>query len=280
MYLEGVIVCVNYSDFLNHTLPENKAHFDNLVVVTDLKDLATVRVCEKYNVKCVQTNVFYENDAVFNKGAGINAGLAELTKQGWVIHMDADIYLPPLTRYVLEKRDLDQNKIYGVDRLMCPNYESWVAYREGYDTVHEHWTFVHLNSFPVGTRLVHYNDSDGWIPIGFFQMWHPAESGVHHYPDKHGAADRTDTLHGKKFDRNQRELLPELVVIHLESENCLMGANWNGRKTRKFGPRPRRKFPLDFLLEKFEKVSRFLTKLIRCLFRRRCGYAKLMKKAR
>ena len=38
MYLEGIIVCVNYSDFLAHTLPYNKTHFDNLIVVTDTKE--------------------------------------------------------------------------------------------------------------------------------------------------------------------------------------------------------------------------------------------------
>jgi hypothetical protein len=241
-YLEAVTVCVNYSDFLAHTLPENRTMFNNMVVVTSLSDLATVRVCEKYNIRCIQTDAFYENNAVFNKGAGINAGLQALNCSGWVLHLDADIYLPPLTRHVLRKASLDPYKIYSADRLMCPDYESWERYRCSWRSVHEDWSFTHLNLFPVGSRIVQYGEylaegtPDGFVPIGYFQLWNPTGSGIYTYPTTHGAADRTDVLHAKQWTRANRALIPEVAVIHLESEECSMGVNWQGRKTQWFGP--------------------------------------------
>lgn len=238
MYLEGIIVCVNYADFLAHTLPYNKHHFDNLVIVTDTKDEKTQWLCEYYNVRCVQTNIFYTNGEAFNKGAGICEGLKVLNKSGWVLHLDADMYLPPKTREILSNLSLDETKIYGCDRLMCPDYESWMKFIDYPNKIQEGWVYVHLNSFPIGVRLAEYqNKNSGWEPIGFFQLWNPKGSVVYDYPDKHGYADRTDVLHAKRWPREKRELLPEIVAIHLESEGlgvAQMGKNWRGRKTSIF----------------------------------------------
>jgi len=234
MKLEAVIICVNYSDFLAHTLPSTRNQFDKLVVVTDSKDEETKNLCEYYNVQCVQTDAFYENGDVFNKGKGINKGLQELDLDGWVVHLDADIYLPPLTRSILEGLQLDESKIYGVDRLMCPGYSDWLNYKENPSSIQEAWIYIHLDKFPVGARIAEYKTPlGGYEPIGYFQLWNPKRSGVTCYPDEHGLADRTDVLHCKKWPRSKRELVPEVVVIHLESEPG-MGVNWRGRKSAKF----------------------------------------------
>lgn len=234
MKLEAVIICVNYSDFLAHTLASTCKQFNKLVVVTDLQDQKTKNLCQYYNVQCMQTDVFYENGDVFNKGKGINAGLQQLDLDGWVVHLDADIYLPPLTRSILEGLPLNKEKIYGVDRLMCPSYEEWVKYKESPVPIQEAWIYIHLNRFPVGIRIAEYKTPQGgYEPIGYFQLWNPKASGVFTYPDQHGLADRTDVLHCKKWSRGKRELLPEVVVIHLESDPQ-MGINWQGRKSSEF----------------------------------------------
>jgi hypothetical protein len=245
MYLEAVTVCVNYSDFLAHTLPANRTMFNNMVVVTDTTDAATLAICNKYNVRCIQTDTFYKNGG-FNKAAGINEGLKALNQTDWVVHLDADIILPPLTRHILEKTPLDPTKIYGIDRLMCPTYQAWINYYESVESIHQGWAFTHLNHFPAGTRLVQYGEylpqgegsPDGWVPIGFFQMWRPQAISHARYPEKHGAADRTDVQHAKRYDRAHRELLPEIVCIHLDSESAPMGSNWLGRQTARFGAEP------------------------------------------
>jgi glycosyltransferase involved in cell wall biosynthesis len=238
MFLEGIIICVNYSDFLSHTLPHNKSQFDNLIVVTDKKDEKTKWLCEYYNVRCLQTDIFYENGDKFNKGAAINEGLKHLSRKGWVLHLDSDIYLPPKTRNILNNLELDPYKIYGADRLMCPSYEKWMEFLDNPLKIQEGWVYVHLNAFPIGVRLAEYeNKNAGWEPLGYFQLWNPMHSGVHGYPTEHGFADRTDVLHAKKWERKHRELLPEIVVIHLDSEGLTvnqMGKNWYGRKTNLF----------------------------------------------
>jgi glycosyltransferase involved in cell wall biosynthesis len=237
MILEGVIVCVNYSDFLAHTLPYNKTMFNKLVVVTDTKDTATKKLCEYHHVECVQTDVFYDNGDTFNKGKAINVGLSKLTMSDWVVQLDADIYLPPLTRQILDRIELDSKTIYGIDRLMCPDYKSWIEFIENPKPIQEAYIYIHPTAFPVGVRIAEYM-SKGYEPIGYFQMWNPKATGIFTYPDKHGKADRTDVLHAKQFTRLKRQLIPELLCIHLESEGLTignMGKNWNGRKTSWFG---------------------------------------------
>lgn len=237
MYIEGVIVCVNYSDFLSYTLPFNKTIFNHLIVVTSPDDDNTKKLCEYYNVECVVTDEFTKNGDAFNKAKGINAGLDKLSKRDWVVHLDADIYLPPLTRGILERISLDEKNIYGIDRMMCPNFEQWIDFISSPRQTHTGWVYIHPTVFPMGVRIGEYM-SEGYEPIGFFQMWNPKTSGIYSYPEKHGAADRTDVLFAKNWPRRNRGLIPEIIGVHLDSENSTleeMGKNWKGRKTSYFG---------------------------------------------
>ena len=240
MILEAVIVCVNYADFLSHTLPLNKQHFDRIVVVTSPQDKETQKLCEYHHVQCVQTSVFYEDGAAFNKAKGINVGLSKLTKKGWVLHLDGDMVLPPQFRSTLQPIDLDPTYVYGVDRLMCTSYEDWYAHTMKPHLTQEASIYVHpyCKTMPIGTRIAKYGTKEGFVPIGFFQLWNPGASGIDHYPEEHGDAGRSDMLFTMQWPRNKRGFIPEIVTIHLESEKLVkMGANWRGRKTAPFGPK-------------------------------------------
>lgn len=239
MILEGIIICCQYSDFLAHTLPLNKAHFNKLVVVTSTTDNNTKLLCEYHHVECVQTDCFYENGDVFNKAKGINTGLQRLNQSGWVLHLDGDIVLPPLFRETLEFINLDKDFIYGVDRLMCTNYGDWASHVAKPHLTQEASIYIHAHSslMPIGTRIAKYDTTEGYIPIGFFQLWDPQVSGINKYPQDHGDAGRTDMLFAMQWPRNKRGFIPEIITIHLESEKMVkMGANWKGRQTRLFGP--------------------------------------------
>jgi hypothetical protein len=209
-----------------------------MVVVTDTKDEETARVCEFNNVQCVKTDVFYDDPNVRekpNKARGINEGLKQLSKDGWVLHMDSDIWLPCLTRHIIENYPLNDKSIYGIDRLMCNTYSDWVRYVYHGKPLNEGWCYVHTDQFPMGVRIVKYH-SEGYLPIGYFQLWNPNGSGVYDYPEVQASFDRTDVLHAQQFDREQRKFIPDVICIHLASENHKQGQNWFGRKTRPFRP--------------------------------------------
>jgi hypothetical protein len=245
MKLEAVIVCINYSDFLKITLPANKHYFDRLVIVTDEQDTETHKVCEFYNVHCVKTNAFYVDGPMPNKAMGINEGLKHLSKEGWVLQLDADIWLPPLTREILSKYPLDSKSIYGIDRLMCNSYKDWMNFIHMHSPrpIHEGWIYLHLHHFPMGQRIVQYQ-GEGYMPIGYFQLWNPKGSGVWTYPVEKVGFDRTDVLHLKQFTREYRRFIPDIVCIHLASEDHAMGQNWYGRTTSSFIPG--KKIPIHY----------------------------------
>jgi hypothetical protein len=233
--LECVVVCDRYHDFLAQTLPHNKFLFNKLVVVTSPEDLKTRRICEFHHVECLQTDSLRSRWKEFCKADGINEGLAKLSQSDWVVHMDADIYLPPQTRILLERANLDPAMIYGIDRFNITGYEVWDEFNAMPKLQHECDAWVHMNAFPIGTRVMH-RHSGGYVPIGFFQMWHPSTSGVADYPSNHKDAGRTDMLHALRWPRSLRGFIPEVIGYHLESTDAKMSANWNGRTTAHFGP--------------------------------------------
>ena len=231
--LEAVTVCVNYSDFLAHTIILNRLFFNKYVVVTSYEDSETHRLCQYYNVTCIKTDAFYEHGDVFNKAKGINAGLRHLAKTGAVLHLDADIYLPPLFRTIFETLELDQQGIYGFDRFNCKGMEAWMKFLAHPELIYRDWVFQNNNVFPKVDRFMPYFD-EGYIPIGFAQLWYPSVSGVFEYPEKHGYADRSDVLFAKQWPKRHRGFIPELLCIHLESDDARNGINWGGRKSKPF----------------------------------------------
>lgn len=239
MRLEAVTVCVDYADFLAVTLPRNKDLFDHYVIVTTERDNDTREVCRRYGVTCILTDEFYRDEDKFNKARGINKGLDQLSHQGWVIHLDADIILPPRFRSALREAHPDPKCLYGCDRVMVRSWQEWKALNS-WDYVQHDW-HCRVN-FPkglsVGARWA--NSEYGYVPIGYFQMWHSSSDvyrGIHlrHYPTTWNDAARSDVQFGIRWDRRHRQLLPEIIAIHLESEPAKLGANWRGRTTKRFG---------------------------------------------
>jgi hypothetical protein len=230
--IESVVVCDRYHDFLAQVLPHNKVLFNKMVVVTSWEDKNTQSVCEYYHVECVRTDGLESRKGKFCKGVGINDGLAKLDMDGWVVHMDSDICLPPQTRILLEQANLDAAMIYGIDRFIVKGYEAWDDFRAMPRLQHEANAYIHMSAFPMGTRVM--QDVDGYIPIGFFQMWNPQVSGISNYPAEHTNAGRGDMLHSKRWPRALRGFIPEIIAYHLESDDSAMSSNWNGRVTAPF----------------------------------------------
>lgn len=241
--IEAITVCVNYADFLYETAKINRGLFDHWIIVTEAADMATREVCRKFNLSCLLSeDAKRHGKDSFNKGLLIERGLKHLSDQGWRLHIDADIALPNDFRQRLESAHLHEHTIYGVDRLMVRSFEAWKKlHASGYLNGGQYDYFCRTNAhreFELGTRWCH--PSQGFVPIGFFQLWHSSEDewrGVRTkpYPSRHGTACRTDVQHALQWDRRNRSLIPEIFAVHLESEIAKMGANWNGRTTVQFG---------------------------------------------
>lgn len=241
--IEAVTVSVGYGDILRAVAPHNRPLLDRWVVVTTAADAETRDVCRDFSIECQLTGEFTREGDSFAKARGINRGLDQCRGDGWLLHLDADIALPVDTRQCLGDAHLDPECIYGCDRLNVTGWEAWEKVRAGGPYAREAGWLTEFRQRRggawVGGRPA--GNGVGWAPIGFFQLWHGAETlswrfPRKRYPEQHGNAARSDVQHALQWDRRKRVLLPELVVFHLESEPAPMGANWNGRKTKRFGP--------------------------------------------
>lgn len=231
MKIEAVVVCKNYADFLEHTLPMNMNYLDRIVVVTHPDDKRTQALCNKFSVDFLDTTEMHRDGDKFNKGRAINLGLSHLRHDGWLLHLDADIVLPHNFRGLLAQSHLDTKKIYGADRLNVVGADLWHEHKDDIVPLHRYrYLITPTEEFPLGSRLLH--KEYGYCPIGYFQMWH--SSARRRYPIVSGSAENDDVLFAVQWPRERREVLPELFVYHLESEKAKMGANWDGRTTQEF----------------------------------------------
>jgi hypothetical protein len=238
--LEAVSVSVGCGDFLDVTARHNAGLFDRWVIVTTPSDAETREVCRKHNLETVLTEDFGRDGADFAKARGINRGLEVLSADCWYLHLDADIILPPTFRQLLEAAHLDETCLYGWDRVMIRSWQEYERYRNSGFLHHDYGCRVKAPpGLEIGTRWVspHY----GFCPIGHGQLWHDSADrwwGVRtrRYPERHNSAARCDVQFSLLFDRRKRVFLPEIISVHLESEPAPLGANWKGRKTRRFGP--------------------------------------------
>ena len=242
MKIEAVTVCVNYADFLDVTASYNHGLFDRWLIITNAKDTETQHICRKHDLDCLVSEEG-QNNGDFNKGWLVNRGLNMLSSEGWRLHIDADIILPTRFRQLLKAARPQQDTIYGCDRLMVEGWDNWIKLKES-NYLHGRQYWYHglnfHNTMKLGARW--YDKDMGYVPIGFFQLWHSSadlRDGVRikPYPHTHNSACRTDVQHALQWDRVKRALIPELVVVHLESEaDSKIGVNWEGRKTKRFGP--------------------------------------------
>lgn len=236
MLIEAVSVSIGYADFLSEILPHNLPQVDLWTIVTTPEDKATQALCTKYGLRCLKTNcVFRDTERPrINKARAINHGLAHHSGSGWMLHLDADIVLPPQFRRMVENAEVDPTCIYGMDRVNCPSAEAWDGFLAN-PTLQYEWSYLVKppRDWPIGARIAH-GDYGGYCPLGFAQLWNPKGSGVNRYPVKvDGDMEHTDLLHAVQWDRNKRVLLPEGFCIHLQS-SAKFGANWRGRSSPPF----------------------------------------------
>ncbi len=230
--LEAVTVSVGFDDLLDISLQLNHAHLDTMIVVTSHNDKKTQNVCAKHGAFCVPTDLISKNGRNFNKGAAINAGFGYFQYRGWRMHMDSDIALPDnFRRLLFNHTHLDKQAIYGCDRVDVIGTKE-IDHLRLTGTVQQHQHRC-LMEAPVdranGARFI--STLHGYLPLGYFQLWHSScQKG---YPYSLGSAAHDDTMFSALWPHSHRHILPSGVVYHLCPQKPKWGENWDGRKSQR-----------------------------------------------
>ena len=236
----ALLVSVNYSDYLEATLPLNTLQFDQIIVLTIESDKECQDLCSKYsNVKCLvfPDEILKKNGKMFNKGAIINKGfeyLNEIGYQDWLVMTDSDIIFPESFKELLLSKEKDPNVLYGMNRRYCSKRSEFIQYLHSGDV-----------NYLVG--------DDCTIPfIGFCQIF-IYKVDKFNYVEKYDA-EMCDIIFLTKFSEKFKSTLqrggrtgpqfkndlendpvfinlsPEDFVIHLGRSK----ENWKGRTTEPF----------------------------------------------
>lgn len=185
-HLEAITICVNFSDYLLRCI-DNRKHFNKWTIITHPTDQDTINLCSKYHLNCELSERFYENKAQFNKGKGINDGLIGIEKNGWLLHLDADILLPSNFRQFFEMAHLNKQYLYGAyNRILKNHYETSCSHRS---------KKKHLK----------------YLLKGFFQLWNLEEYPNVKYPEYCKTAGTSDLDFNFNFPKT--EVLP-ITVKH------------------------------------------------------------------
>lgn len=208
----GLVVCVDYADLLEITLPRNLHHFSELVVVTHPEDRATRELVERYPpARYYLTDAFYRHGAKFNKGLALEEGFDALGREGWILVWDADTLFPENWPEITWR----VGWLYGARRRILENPADFA---EGLD-----WSRL-----PPGRDLV-------WA--GYFQLFHADDPHLRRrpwYDVTFSHAGGCDGYFQRHWPVSCKCWLP-FEVLHLGPRDC----NWFGRVTpRRDGTRP------------------------------------------
>lgn len=200
--IDVIIVSVNYNDFLLISLENNFKIFENITVVTSSSDFLCQKICEKFGINCVVTDVMYDDGALFNKGKAINEGIKSISNPDYILLLDADII-------IMDEIDVDSLKedvLYTSDRYIIFDYDSYRGYLSG---------DINKNNFIL-------EENKGF---GFFQLFNYAMNVE--YPELSKDASRDDLVFRDKFDPYEKI---DNTILHLG----VIEFNWQIRKAKSF----------------------------------------------
>ena len=201
------MVCVDYSDLLEVTLPLNRHHFDNVTIVTSSKDVKTQELCHQEKCDLYVTDSFYDNGAQFNKWKALEEGLDAIGRLGWLCVMDADVLWPQIVpdfNQVIGNLYTPMRRMFTDLSIPLPEEKDWHRYK-----IHPN-----INEWAGYSQIFHADDphlplygapyhDTSWKHAGgadsFFQMRWPCENKIR----------------------------PDFEVLHLGEA----GRNWCGRVT-------------------------------------------------
>lgn len=207
--MQAIIVSVDYADLLAITLPDNRQHFTDVMIVTTPTDHKTIAVATECECEVLQTDVFYANGARFNKFAAIEQAVATLKPRDWLCFLDADIMLP---HYMLARQ-----QIWRIGKIYSPLRRMWLDTTVKPPPVRE-WANLPYGEPKNATRFA------GYMQV--FNVQDPVlKSRPWHRLDYDNASDG-DTAFSRKWT-NANKVRPAFDVLHLGQDT----RNWCGRVT-------------------------------------------------
>jgi len=128
------------SKILDYTLGKNLDQIDEFIIATDYQSPEVEKICQKYSIKFIKTNKFYENNAQFDRGKVVSSILKNI-KSGWILHMDADILLPKDFKQKINTINFNKSKLYGARRIMFSDLtktKKWFYANENPEDLSDH----------------------------------------------------------------------------------------------------------------------------------------------
>ena len=201
--MRAILVSVDYGDILERTLPYNRHHFDEVLVVTTPTDFETIEVATQNDAEVYTTEVFYEEGAIFNKWKALEEGLDFYGRHGWMVLLDADVFWPG----IIPEYQREVGYLYAPLRRMMrpidediPPEEQWSQFK------------VHRNvrEWAGYSQIFHADDTHLGPP-----PWHQT-NWTH--------AGGADSFFQRKWPASHK-IRPPFEVLHIGAA----AANWCGR---------------------------------------------------
>ena len=210
--MRAIMVSVDYADLLRLTLPYNRAHFDEVMVVTSARDEATIEVARANDANVFTTELFWADGAIFNKFRALEAGLDALGRSGWFCIMDADVLWPKSIAWTRQ----------ACGTLWTPRRRMWAEW-----PTRPHWMAQDIPWERDWSRFPLHPQQREWA--GYTQIFsaddpHLGEPPWHETNWRHAGG--ANSFFQAKWP-DECKIRPAFEVLHLGPA----GRNWCGRAT-------------------------------------------------
>jgi len=245
--MQSVTVCVDFSDYLSRMLPWNRHHFSKMWVVTHPEDRKTIKVCQRLRIDFIKTDLFYADNASFNKYRSLEYAFDIIGRHGWFCLLDADTIWPKN----LQGWKPEIGKFYVPHRRMCPHdttSENWVVPAEEQWETWQRWRVPEFSGYsqifnaddPVlGQAPWHELD---WSHAGggdsYFQAKWPEEAKIRppwevlhmgeastHWAGRGNTKKLQEFMSSRRAKMRQNPSLGRRDPKHYEAEKIILGSN-------------------------------------------------------
>lgn len=252
--LRMIMVSVDYIDLHSITLPYNRHHFRDSLIVTskaDEKDGRILDLAQDNSAELFVTDAFYDDGARFNKWKALEQGLDVFGRHGWICLIDADVLWPKnLELYDTSNGNLATNSINGNTPMILERGKLYSPLRRIFPFSEMNKQWIHVIPQPTNpfcqpdpiapTELRCFPSEEQWsrYPIhrnvgewaGYTQIFHASDPALLTPPPWHEInwkhAGGADSFFQARW-KSENKIRPPFEVLHLGNA----GENWMGRSS-------------------------------------------------